>query len=152
MVNTHDTLPLGIRNNNPGNLRAAVGPDFKSHIVDGFNHFATMEEGTRSLFYLIHQYYFHIGLRTLPAFLGRYAPASENDLKAYEIAVGRALGLNPLSVTTTDLFLDRPWRAIDMARAIIRVECGPAPYNAQFKGEWVDPFTMVTALERTGKW
>lgn len=152
MVNTHDKTPRGIRNNNPGNLRSAVGPDFKTTLVDGFAHFETMENGCRSLFYLINQYYTHLGLRTLDAFIGRYAPASENDVAMYVREVGKRLALNPLSIRTTDLFLNRPWRAIDMARAIIAIECGQAPASIASAPEWIGPSTLADALRNTGKW
>jgi hypothetical protein len=152
MSASQDHLPLGIRNNNPGNLRAAVGPDFKTKLVNGFAHFDTMENGTRSLFYLIHGYYFTHGLRVLPDFVARYAPATENDVAAYIRNIGQRIYANPLKIRTQDLHLDRPWAALQFARAIIAVENGQSPPTIAAHPEWVGPFTMIDAMRNTGKW
>lgn len=145
-------LPRGIRNNNPGNLRAAAGPDFKTTIEAGFAKFDSMSDGVTSLIWLIHSYYNHLGLRTLPAFVSRYAPATENDVRAYELAMVKRLRINPLALATTDLQLGRVWRVIDFTRALIEVECGPAPNDQWFFGEWISPNTLMNAMERVGKW
>lgn len=147
-----DHLPRGIRNNNPGNLRAAVGPDFKTKLVEGFAHFDTMENGARSLFYLIHSYYFVHGLRVLPDFVARYAPASENDVATYIRSLAQRIGANPLNVRTQDLHLDRAWSALALARGIIAIENGQAPGSIAATPEWVGPFTLVDAMRNTGKW
>lgn len=152
MSNDHNPLPRGMRINNPGNLRSAVGPDFKTVTVEGFASFATVEQGTRSLFYLIDQYYRHIGCTTLKTFVARYAPASENDVAAYELAMIRKLGLNPLKTATNDLLLTQPWRALDFARALIHVEQGPVTVGFASTNEWVSPSVMIEAMRNTGKW
>jgi hypothetical protein len=152
MSDTTIHLPRGIRLNNPGNLRNAVGPDTKTRIVEGFASFATLSEGTSNLFWLIHNYSTHLGLSTLPAFIARYAPASENDLAAYTRAMVQRLHVNPLKVQTADLALTDAWRAIDFARALIFVENGAPPLHFNGTSEWVAPSIMVDAIRRTGKW
>ncbi len=146
------SLPRGIRNNNPGNLRQAMGPDLRTQIVDGFAHFATLQQGVCSFFWLLHSYYRIQGIRTLPDFVSRYAPATENDVALYTRFIAQRLGLNPLSLKTQDLHLDRTWRAIDFARAIFAMECGNAPVAMPYLGEWVPPLIMVNAINATGKW
>jgi hypothetical protein len=145
-------LPRGIRNKNPGNLRSAVGPDLKTTLDDGFAVFSDMLDGCTSLAYLLDQYYHVLGIKTLPQFIERYAPATENDVKSYELQMVKALGLNPLSYAATDLRLDQPWRAIDFMRCIIKVECGPCPLSYNGTAEWVSPLTLVHAMARTNKW
>lgn len=152
MTSPTQQLPRGIRNNNPGNLRHAMGPDVKTQIVDGFASFATLQQGVCSFFWLLHSYYRIQGLRTVPAFVGRYAPSSENDVSMYTRAICQRLGLNPLNLANQDLHLDRPWRAIDFARCIFAIECGPAPVAAPYFSEWVPPRIMVEALRNTDKW
>jgi hypothetical protein len=145
-------LPLGIRQNNPGNLRRSVGPMKAAPVENGFAHFESLMLGTESYFYLVEQYYRHLGLRTLPAFIERYAPASENDTQAYLVRMCQSLGLSPLSMKTIDLCLDDPWRAMDFARAQFRIESGLCPTSWKYGREWVPPYMMIQALTNTGKW
>jgi hypothetical protein len=129
-----------------------MGPDFKTQIVEGFASFATLQQGVCSFFWLLHSYYNIQGIRTVQEFVARYAPATENDTAAYTHFVVVRLGLNPLAAKTTDLKLNRPWRAIDMARTIFAIEQGRAPDAAPYYGEWVPPAIVVNALKETGKW
>lgn len=111
-----------------------------------------MEQGATSLFYLIDQYYRHLLLTSLPQFVSRYAPASENDVQAYVLAVARRIGVNPLKLATTQLELNVPWKALDFARAIIHVEQGAVTDPQNLSGEWVGIETMAKAMRITQKW
>ena len=150
---TDDTkLPRGIRNNNPGNLRSGYGMGTPVPKEDGFARFATMEDGLYSMAMLVSDFYNVTGLRTLPAFIGRYAPSTENDVTQYMNLVSQRLGLNPLSRATHDLQLNQGWRAFDFMRAIIQVECGrPSPSLPSYP-EWIRPSELLSAMIRTRKW
>jgi len=151
-MNTATQLPRGIRNNNPGNLRAMVGPQNVGKVVDGFAQFFTSLDGITSYFHLVHAYYFGHGIKTLPQFIERYAPSNENDTRAYIRAVGIAMNLNPLGWATTDLELGKPWRAIQLANAMFLQENGaPAPSWAG-SPYWYTPREMIDGLQHTARW
>jgi hypothetical protein len=152
MSDTKTQLPIGIRLNNPANLRQAHGPDQRTIIVDGYASFGTMRQGVSSLFWWIHSLYRHQGRTTLREITAQLAPATTNDLATYERELLKRLRLNPLKVTTQDMGLDDPWRAIDLARAIIWVENGAAPSSFGFSEEWISPYTLVCAMLDTRKW
>jgi hypothetical protein len=145
-------LPLGIRNRNPGNLRNPIDPSHTARHNEGFQVYETFEIGLTELFDLIHVYYAVHGIKTLHGFVSRYAPATENDLQAYIAAVLPWLRLRPSAADTHDLRLDDPWRAVDMARAIIHVECGNPPSGWRCGLEWFTPEMLIVALNNTNCW
>lgn len=92
-----DNAPRGIRNNNPGNIRAgkfsesmgAVGSDDK-----GFAIFADMQTGMQATMALLKSYASR-GFDTIRKVISRWAPGSENDTQAYIADVAKKLGISP---------------------------------------------------------
>lgn len=145
-------LPLGMRLNNPGNLKAV------HHMVGGvdqhgdFAKFDTQLEGTFALVKLCVSYYTMHGLLTLDQFIQRYAPATENDVNRYEVFVCRRTGLNIMHVRTQDLMLNRAWRALDFMRAIVAYEQG-SPYTEWSSyPEWINLDTWRAAMLEMPIW
>lgn len=121
------TTPRGIRNNNPGNIRAATeawqgqaGAD-----AGGMCIFESAFYGIRALSRLLLTYQTHYGLSTVSAIIGRWAPPNENDTGAYVDAVCRDTSF------TADawLHLSEADTLAAMVRAIIHHENGQQPYD-----------------------
>ena len=138
--------PRGIRNNNPGNLRRYTRATPVGYKADGFWVFPTATAGLIDLFILMRNYYTHLGLKTLPAFISRYAPASENDTVLYISRAAQWLPPKPTPIAKRDLRLDTPNAQIDLARAIIAIENGIAPPERGFDGEWFSIQLIAGAL------
>ena len=100
------SLPRGLRNNNPGNIRCSA-VRYKGECAegdgDGFRRFESMAYGYRAMFVLLHTYALRYGCRTIEAMISRYAPPSENDTQAYIRRVSRSAGVDArAAVDTTD--------------------------------------------------
>lgn len=91
----------GIRNNNPGNLRASR---LASEKEDGFSTFATMADGYQAMAEQL-KMYGNAGLNNVASIVTKYAPASENNTAAYIDSVVSAmrkdLGTKDLGATTS---------------------------------------------------
>jgi hypothetical protein len=148
----NDNVPIGIQNNNPGNLRQAYGSKFPTNIKNGYAYFPSLCDGVEALSKLTYDYYVSHGLRTLPKFVERYAPASENDVMQYIHNMVLILNINPLRVDTYDIGLSDPWNAMMFMRAIIRCECGLKPRGETISGDWVTINTFNIAMTRAGRW
>lgn len=93
---TPSNAPRGIRNNNPGNIRAgafansmgATGAD-----KNGFAIFSDMQAGVRAAIHLLHGYISR-GYGTVRKIISRWAPSSENDTESYIAAVAKKLGIS----------------------------------------------------------
>lgn len=81
----------GMRNNNPGNIRALPGQRFDRH---GFRVFDTMEEGVKAAKHQL-QLYEQRGITTMAAAIAKWAPPSENDTAAYIKEVEKSTGIKP---------------------------------------------------------
>lgn len=121
------TVPRGIRNANPGNIRhsrtlwqgeAAQQPD------TDFVTFAAPEFGIRAMAKILRTYQTN-GLNTVRKIISRWAPPNENDTPAYVASVAQAVGVN--ADTPIDLSNDQLMAAI--IKAIIRHENGQQPYG-----------------------
>lgn len=88
--------PLGIRNNNPGNLRY-VGQLGATYGESGFAHWQTMGEGIQALHNQILRYEGR-GLNTIRKIISTYAPKNENNTAAYIKAISNDLGISPDAV------------------------------------------------------
>lgn len=91
-LRTYTTASLGIRNNNPGNLR--TGENWKGEIGSnkGFAVFSSVEYGIRAMAKdLTHK--INSGLNTINKYITKYAPPSENDTTAYINNVSNATGI-----------------------------------------------------------
>ena len=116
----------GIRNNNPGNVRAdeqwqgMTGQD-----EEGFAIFDSPENGLRALSRVLDTYGSKHGLKTVSGILGRYAPPSENDTDAYVRAVSAELNVD----AAQELDLANPQTKAALMNAIINHENGSNPYS-----------------------
>lgn len=142
------TLPKGIRNNNPGNLRRGIIPEVPSKVIDGYAVFRNPEDGLYELARLLLGYYHSPGMRTVWDFISRYAPPSENDTAHYAAIVTSWMHLPVGSEKTRDVALNNAWHLLDMMRAIIHVECGPVPEKLSIGGEWFSAPELWAAIER----
>lgn len=145
-------LPIGIRNNNPGNLRSVYGLNYKTELVGGFAKFKSLSDGVESLCRLTSDYYTEHGLHTLPSFIARYAPASENDVNSYRQNMLSAMGLPFIGSDTRDLHLTESYSALRFMRAIIICENGHPPTGWLPPSEWIDLTTWTACMHRSTKW
>jgi hypothetical protein len=111
----------GLRNKNPGNLRAngftgSLGVDPRGYAV-----FDTLHHGIRAAARQL-DLYGKRGLNTVRMIVSTWAPASENDTEAYIAAVCRAVG----RPADGRLLLDESTH-LALLRAIFRHELGAAP-------------------------
>lgn len=121
-------LPRGIRNNNPGNIdyvgqKGAVLEDSVPAKQRRFAKFATMEEGVEALYHQL-RLYFKRGTNTVAAIIGKWAPPTENNTRAYITYVAKSLRTapsEPLSPT--------PEILAGLANAIIHLENGQQPVS-----------------------
>lgn len=119
--------PRGIRNNNPLNIRK--GNNWKGEIHPqsdrSFEQFESMQYGIRAGFIILRRYITgYNGLtqrfNTIEKIISRWAPAAENDTKAYIAQVEKLTGIprhQQLSFTERSFM-------VALVDAMIRVECG----------------------------
>lgn len=122
------TLPRGIRNNNPGNIR--WGSEWKGLIVQSkrndksFCQFKDAIHGLRAMVKIIFTYQNKYGLKTVESIIHRYAPPNENNTQGYINRVCERLGVLPKqTITLNDTVLE------ELVKAIIAVENGSLYYN-----------------------
>ena len=91
-------MTRGIRNKNPGNIRNSDATDWKGEVNafakkdTSFEEFVDMPHGYRALLRLLQNYRRLHGLRTIAQFIGRWAPAHENNTDAYIKHICKSLG------------------------------------------------------------
>lgn len=124
---TDMSLPRGIRNNNPGNIRksrdawqglADVQPD------SAFFTFVSPVYGIRALAKILRNYRDKYGLTTVTGIISRWAPPNENNTQAYAQAVASAMGVSPSEPLAFDAGQLRA-----LVGAIIHHENGKQPYD-----------------------
>jgi hypothetical protein len=111
-------LPIGLRNNNPGNIRP--GDNWRGMIGQngGFVVFENIGWGIRAIGKdLITKY--NNGYNTIAKIITRYAPPSENNTANYISLVSGYTGISPNTTLNMDLTTLRL-----LIRAIMNVECG----------------------------
>lgn len=113
--------PVGIRNNNPGNIRwdGTQWQGLANPMYDAgrYLRFVDPLAGLRALGKDLRSKYGR-GLRTVRAIISVYAPPSENKTEAYVNHVASRLQVG------TDEPLDVPGRLIEFMRAVVAHECG----------------------------
>lgn len=145
---TSKTLPRGIRNNNPGNIRlsAARWQGQKTFQLDpAFVEFETPEMGLRALMRVLLTYKIKYGLDSVESIINRYAPPHENATDSYIHAVAKHLG-----VKRRDVIDARDEKILTkLAQAITRHENGVPPKNAPrfWFDEDVFKFSATLALK-----
>ncbi len=129
------TLPRGVRNCNPGNIRRSAVRYLGEIVPSGdpeFRQFRSMAWGFRALFVLLETYRRRYGLRSVAQIITRWAPPSENHTEAYIRRVAAALG----RAADAPLDLDDSATAQGLAAAIATVECGAAPDPGDVEAGW----------------
>lgn len=118
-------IPRGIRNNNPGNLnfvgqRGAVRESSNGR----FAKFNTAFEGLQALSSQLNRYA-ERGLNTVEKIISTWAPASENNTRAYIDKISGKLGVSPDTV----LNLSNPAVMTSLMSGIVEHENGRQPYS-----------------------
>lgn len=116
----------GLKNRNPGNLRANPKVKWRGQIsVDakGFAIFDDDVNGLRAIIIDLHTGYVRDHQVSILGLIAEYAPPVENDTKKYARFVADRLGVDPLA----SIPFDRP-TAAELAKAIVRIEQGIQPY------------------------
>ena len=88
------TLPRGLRNNNPGNIRRSKDnwQGLRPEQTDpDFFQFTTPEWGYRALIKTLQTYRRKHGLQTIAEMIGRWAPYTENNTSGYISRVCREM-------------------------------------------------------------
>ena len=91
----NNSLPRGLRNNNPGNIRrnSDVFQGEKTSSDREFKQFKSMAYGYRAIFKILSNYGRNYHLKTIRQMIGRWAPENENDTGAYVKAVSDYAGI-----------------------------------------------------------
>lgn len=128
-------MSRGLRNCNPGNIRRSAvryRGEVQPSRDSAFKQFETMAYGYRAMFVLLDTYARRYSLRTIRTMIGRYAPHSENDTRAYVETVSRLSGIEadaPLDTRSHD-------EMVAVVAAMSRVENGAAADMEQVEQGW----------------
>ena len=121
------SIPRGIRNNNPGNIRISTerwqGLS-KEQPDSSFFTFKSSVYGIRAIVVILYTYSSKYGLNTVRKIIGRWAPPNENDTEAYVESVSRSAGVGSddiLNLRNTSLLKG-------IVKGIILHENGEQPY------------------------
>jgi hypothetical protein len=121
---TGGNSPVGIRNNNPGNLRSWAGAER----VGGFARFPTPEAGLTAMGKNLLGYQDRYGLRTISGIVNRWAPSADgNNVSAYESDVSKQTGFG----IDQPLNLHDPKTLQSLMTAMTRHENGQQPYTPE---------------------
>jgi len=120
------SLPKGIRNNNPGNLRTGPG--------GSFGIYGTAAEGLTALQHQLMLYFTGKSraagfqkLQSVRDIISTYAPKNENNTAAYIQAVAKGMGIS----ADAKLNLNDPGQMAALMRNIVLHENGQNPYSAE---------------------
>lgn len=90
------SLPRGLRNNNPLNIRGSKTLWLGQTGTDGtFCKFESMRWGYRAAFRLLHTYRTKYNIISIRQIIGRWAPPNENNTQAYIDKVCTMMGVEP---------------------------------------------------------
>ncbi|CDK30109.1 putative internal virion protein [Burkholderia phage AMP1] len=120
--------PIGIRQNNPGNIRFGAGFDGEEEGDKGFGAYPTPVAGGTALIKNLVAYDVKHGLNTVQGIVGRWAPRNENDTTAYINSVAADLGVGSGDV----LNMKDPGTLAKLATAISKHEGNGAVFNGDF--------------------
>ncbi len=121
------TMPRGIRNHNPMNLRYYESIQWDGQIgqdASGYARFETVEMGIRAGVKNLVNGYFGRGLNTPREIITRYAPSHENPTDSYITFIANEMGIQPddqIQLTRNSM--------MRLTAAIIRFENGVQPYE-----------------------
>lgn len=102
-------IPLGIRLNNPSNIRYNVLNNWKGQVKsrckNGFCYFSRPEYGVRALLSLLRTYIYRYNLTSVRQIISRFAPSSDgNDTELYIKNVCKHLSCSPDSSLSFDFY------------------------------------------------
>lgn len=135
-MSDYGKLPRGIRNNNPGNMREAVGIPYKVPKVDGFACFETPLQGMFSLLCLFDRYIEVHRWVSVYDFVTHYAPSSENDTNQYIKLIMAKLGKSGLEPRHTPTNTSTREGAMLFAKIITHIENGMPLKALRPDGQW----------------
>jgi hypothetical protein len=119
--------PVGIRNNNPGNLEVG-GPIFVGEVdpPDGiYLRFIDPPHGLRAIIERLKAYQLHDGCKTIRTMISRWAPPPQNPTAAYIADVCAEVGIDQDTIVD----LHDPVTQAAFMRAITKQENGIQPYS-----------------------
>ncbi len=122
------TVPRGIRNNNPGNIRwgaswqGLVQPAQRTD--PSFCQFTAPSWGIRAIAKVMLTYADAYNLNTVQGVINRWAPPNENNTQAYVQSVAQSMGVAPAD--SIDVHVDTVM--CSLVKAIILHENGQQPY------------------------
>ncbi|NIG74031.1 hypothetical protein F3J34_10530 [Klebsiella sp. Ap-873] len=117
---------IGLRNKNPGNLRAAPNAIGKN---GGFSRFVSEDDGISAMARQL-MLYGDRGNNSLNGIIHTYAPATENKTQNYIYDVAKRTGYKP----TDRLNLHDPATIVPLMAAMIRHENGTQPFSREQLG------------------
>ena len=132
------SLPRGIRNNNPLNIRRSK--DQWKGLADAqtdraFCQFKSLEDGWRAAFYLLTRTYYHkYRLYTIRTIIRRWAPPGENNTEAYIANVSRLTGIDPDEPIGIPSERPSRWMMVGVAMAIQENGTDSLDYFAMLRG------------------
>lgn len=142
-----NSLPRGLRNNNPGNIvDGAFAQSLPGYVgSDGrFAVFNTLESGAHAMQRLL-QGYGKKGLNTVESIINRWAPPSENDTGSYAKTVASRLGVKP----NEKIDLNDPDTLAGLSSAMAGVENGvPVELGFAASPKETDSEQAVNALAK----
>ena len=116
------SIPRGIRNNNPLNIRRSKDKWKGMRAVQSdaqFCQFESLEWGWRAAFWLLTRTYYHkYRLFTIRAIVTKWAPAIENNTQAYIANVSRLTGIGPDEPIGIPSERPARWMMVGVAMAI----------------------------------
>jgi|SRR5882672_1141371 len=125
-------LPLGLRNNNPGDFRTGIAWQGITGQQNGFLTFSDVTYGLRALALDLINNISKEGYDSIRKFITKFAPPSENDTAGYISFVGQETGIDP----DTQLGIDSD-TIHSLMRAIMDKEIG-RDYSALVGDDLID--------------
>ena len=132
------SIPRGIRNNNPLNIRRSKDKWKGMRAVQSdaqFCQFESLEWGWRAAFWLLTRTYYHkYRLFTIRAIVTKWAPAIENNTQAYIANVSRLTGIGPDEPIGIPSERPARWMMVGVAMAIQENGTESLDYFAMMRG------------------
>jgi len=124
VIKAQNGLPLGLRLNNPGNIRPGAGFIGESGAEDGYAKFDSDAEGLRAIQKLLGTYGDKHGINTLRGFANRYAPPSDNNpTDSYIDFLSQKTGIDP------DQEINLAEKGSVIIPAVVGFEQGQQPFS-----------------------